>query len=178
MTKNKAMKRTIKYLIVLTAIIILVIAGKKSWEYYRKYIHSKRLKTGVDKINIPGGLKLKNIIQPVKTLVTLLIKNFSPSTFTVNQINAEIYTTGGTLIAEQDSPIEKPFRIEPNKNTPYTLPFNISAQALLQLISEAGGLTSVAANFLTTGKYGIAFIIKGFVTAENIKLDINEKISI
>lgn len=172
------MKRTIKYLIILASIIILAIAGKIGWGYYRKYAHSKRLKTGVDSFNLPDGIKLYNIVQPVKSLIKLLFKNFSPSKFTINQINVEIYNTDGTLVAEQDNPINKPFEISPNNNTTYTLPFTISTQAAKQLVSQAGGIASVIANYLTSGKYGIELVIKGFVVAEKYKIDLNEKITI
>ena len=66
----------------------------------------------------------------------------------------------------------------PKQNNILPLTFLITSSNFKRLIKESGGLTTVGANFLTTGSYGIPIHLKGFVEAEGISIDINEKITV
>ena len=164
---------------ILTAltIILLFVLGKKSYTYYKKYRHSKRLKISVRDVKIPK-LNLSSLLSDILAKVHLNIENFSPSNFSIQQISIDIFGTSGKLVAEQKNPLKEALTLKPNQSNIIALTFLISSHQLAQLIKEAGGIANVGANFLSSGKYGIPIRLKGFVVAENFTIDIDESLTI
>lgn len=166
-----------KKILAVIIIIALILAGKKGYGYLTKYRHSKKIKVNVDKFRFPD-LKLQNLITDVLTEVTIIIGNFSSSTFDIEQINIDVLDETGQLIAEQKNPLPKAIKLLPNQNNALVLTFLISPHHIRQLIKKAGGAINVGTRYLTTGKYGIPLQLKGFVVAEGFSKDINEKITV
>jgi hypothetical protein len=164
-------------LLTLVVIVVLVVLGRKGFTYIRKYRHSKRIKIGVEGVSFPR-LKLTNLIGEIATSIKLNIGNFSPSKFEIQQISIDVYDQQGNLIAEPQNPLSEPISIAPSQNNIFPLTYLLSAQKLKQIIRNAGGVANVSANYLTTGNYGIPLLLKGFVVAEGLKVDINEKITV
>ncbi len=167
------MKRKITILLIIT---ILALLAKKSWSYYTKYRHAQRLKISIKEFTLPQ-LHLSHVLSDILANVHIHLSNYSNSTFHIEQINVDVYTPSGKLVAEQAEPLKQAINIRPNKNNTLPLTFYISATNINQLIQEAGGITKATANYLLRGKYGITFHLKGFVVAEGIPIDINEKIT-
>ena len=164
-------------LITLVIVIVLIVLGRKGYSYVKKYRHSKRIKVGVDGVSFPK-LKLTNLIGEIATSIKLNIGNFSPSKFEVQQISIDVFDGKGNLIASPQNPLREPISIEPSQNNIFPLTYLLSSQQLKQIIRQAGGVANVGANYLTTGNYGIPLLLKGFVVAEGLKVDINEKITV
>jgi hypothetical protein len=168
------MKRIIVLIII---IVVVIILGKKAATYVTKYRHAKRLKIRVDDFDFPE-LDLKSLFSDIQAAVVLGIGNFSSSTFNVEQINVDVFSSTGQLIAEQKSPLTKGINILPNKDNQLALTFLISSNSIKQLIKNAGGTLNVGARKFTTGKYGFPLRLKGFVVAEGFPIDINETIEV
>lgn len=166
-----------KKIIALIIIIALILVGKKGYGYLTKYRHAKKIKVSVDKFRFPD-LKLQNLITDVLTEVTVIIGNFSSTTFNIEQINIDVLDETGQFIAEQKNPLPQAIQLLPNKNNALVLTFLISPQHIRQLIKKAGGAINVGTRYLTTGKYGIPLQLKGFVVAEGFSIDINENITV
>ncbi|MEW7279719.1 hypothetical protein ABW636_14090 [Aquimarina sp. 2201CG1-2-11] len=152
--------------------LVVFIASVKGWRVYRKVRHAKRLKIGVQKFHI-----LNFSFTPISNIV-LSLGNFSSSTFMISQIKVNAYTRDGQLLAEQIAPLANPFTLAPNQNSTLPLSFRINAANVISSLRSIGGLTSVAANYLTSGKYGLPIILQGFVEVENTQIPINEPITI
>ena len=166
-----------KRIIGLIVLIALIFLGKKSWGIIQKIRHAKRLKFAVSSVKFPK-LNLSNLFTDIETKVVLLLKNFSSSTFNLEQISIEVFSPSGKLVAEQKTPLKEAFEIKPNKNNELPLTFLISSSNLKALIKEAGGIANVGANFITTGEYGIPLHLKGFVVADGVTIDIDEQITV
>ncbi len=161
-----------KRLIVLFFVLFVFLAGAKGWRTYTKVRHAKRLKIGVQKFKI-----LSLSLTPISNII-LSLGNFSSSVFTISQIKIAVYTQNGELLAEQTAPLAKPFTLAPNQNSTLPLSFTIQATTVLRALKAIGGLSSVAANFITSGTYGLPIVLKGFVEAENITIPIEESLTI
>ncbi len=156
----------------LIILIFLVIAGKKGVTLFKKFRHAQRLKIGVSKF------KLLNISSTIQSNIVLNISNFSNTTFALDQINIDVYTPTGELLAKQVSPLKAPLFISPNQNTTLPIIYKINAPILISEIKKQGGITSVLANFLTSGKKGIPLILKGFIVSGMIEKSINETLTV
>ncbi len=152
--------------------LVVFIASVQGWRVYRKVRHAQRLKIGVQKFKI-----LNFSFTPVSNIV-LSLGNFSSSTFMISQIKVAAYTQDGQLLAEQTAPLANSFTLLPNQNSTLPLAFSIKAATVISALQSIGGLTSVAANYLTSGKYGLPIVLKGFVEAENTQIPIHEPITI
>ncbi|WP_128755340.1 hypothetical protein [Aquimarina sediminis] len=139
---------------------------------YIKIRHAQRLKIGVEKFKI-----LSLSLHPVSNII-LSLGNYSSSTFTISQIKVNAYTIDGQLLAEQSAPLSQSFTLNPNQNSALPLSFVINAAVVIGALKSIGGLSSLAANYLTSGTYGLPIVLKGFVVAENIQIPIEEPITI
>lgn len=166
------MKRKIVIVVVL---IIVLIAAKKGYQYYQKYRGSEDIYVTIDKFQFPE-LNLSSIFGEVLTKVTIIINNYSPETFHVQQLQINVLGENNEMLAEQQYPIHQPLTIKPNQANKFALNLLLSPFTLKQLIKSAGGIATVGANYLVNGKYNIPIQIVGFVRAEGIKIPINEKI--
>lgn len=162
------MKKAISLILVL----LVALLGVKGWRIFAKVRHAKRLKIGVEKF------KLLNLSLSPSSTIVLTIGNYSPSTFIISQIHIEVYTKKGLLLAEQKEPLVQPITLTPNQNTPLPLSYRINAQVVITALTAIGGLSSVAANYITSGKYGLPVVLKGFVEADHIQIPIEESITI
>ncbi|WP_062055870.1 hypothetical protein [Aquimarina longa] len=161
-----------KKILLVSLLIFIFIASTQGWRIYNKIRHAKRLKIGVQKF------KLLNLsLTPVSNIIVSL-GNFSSSTFTIAQIKVNAYTQDGKLLAEQTTPLAQPFVLKPNQNSILPLSFTIDTTVVLLALKSIGGLSSLAANYLTTGQYGLPIVLKGFVETENIQVPINQSITI
>lgn len=167
------MKKVIGFVIV----IVLVFLGRQGYVKIIKLRHAQRLKIAVENFTIPK-INISSLFTNVPINLTLSLKNFSKSAFNLEQINVEVFSLSGELIAEQTNPLQESKKLLPNQSNLLPLSFLISPQNFKNLIRETGGITSVGANFLTSGKYGIPLRLKGFVVAEGFKVDINETITV
>ncbi len=156
----------------LISLLILAPLGVTGWHIFKKIRHAKRLTIGVEKFKL-----LNFSLSPVSNIV-LSLGNFSPSTFTISQIKVDAYTENGQVLAAQAAPLAQSFTLQPNQNSTLPLSYTISAQVVISALQGIGGLSSVAANFLTTGKYGLPIVLKGFVEAESISIPIEETLII
>lgn len=156
---------------------MLLFLGKKSWGYYNKYQHANRIKVGVESFNFPK-LNLSSLLSDIELNINIGLSNFSPSTFSITQINVDVFDTEDKLIAEQTAPLKDKVVMSPNKNTTLPLTYNISSQMLNNLIMAAGGYISVGQHYITTGEYGIKIKLKGFVDADGFTIAINETMTV
>ncbi|MEW7289639.1 hypothetical protein ABW637_03725 [Aquimarina sp. 2304DJ70-9] len=90
----------------------------------------------------------------------------------------DAYTEDGQLLAEQAAPLAQPLALQPNQNSILPLSYTITPQVVISALQSIGGLSSVAANFLTTGKYGLPIVLRGFVEAESIQIPIEKTLII
>jgi len=158
-------------------LIALVFFGKKGFAKIIKFRNAKRLKIGIDSFNLPK-LNLTSLFTNIPVNINLSLNNFSKSTFNIEQIGVDVFSPSGKLIAEQTNPLKEAKQILPNQNNILPLAFLISPQNFKDLIRETGGIANAGANFLTSGNYGVPIHLKGFVVAEGITIDINEKITV
>lgn len=161
-----------KKIVVISLLIFIFIASTQGWRIYTKIRHAKRLKIGVQKFRL-----LNLSLTPVSNII-LSLGNFSNSTFIISQIKVNAYTVSGQLLAEQTTPLAQAFTLLPNQNSTLPLSFTIDATTVLNALASIGGLSSVAANYITSGKYGLPIVLKGFVEVENIQIPIEESITI
>ncbi|WP_271729383.1 hypothetical protein [Aquimarina algiphila] len=161
-----------KKIFVVSLLLFVLLASTQGWRIYTKIRHAKRLKIGVQKFRL-----LSISLTPVSNII-LSLGNFSSSTFTISQIKVDAYTQDGQLLAEQTAPLTQPFTLNPNQNSALPLSFAINATVVIGALKSIGGLTSVAASFITSGTYGLPIVLKGFVEAENIQIPINESLTI
>jgi hypothetical protein len=161
-----------KKVIVFSLLLFVFLASVKGWRIYTKIRHAKRLKIGVQKFRL-----LSLSLTPISNII-LSLGNFSSSIFTISQIKVDVYTNDGQLLAEQTAPLAKPFVLNPNQNSALPLSFSINATTVITALKAIGGLSSLAANYITSGNYGLPIVLKGFVEAENIQIPIEESLII
>jgi len=166
-----------KKIIGLLVVAALIITGKQGWAAIQKIRDAKRLKFGVESVDFPK-LNLSSLLSSIETNVELLINNFSGSTFNIEQISIEVLSPSGKVVAEQKQPLSESFEIAPNQNNLLPLSFLISSQNLKLLVRESGGIANVGASFITTGSYGISLRLQGFVVADGVTIDIDEKLTV
>ncbi len=166
-----------KKVIAVLLILVVLIFGKKGWSFIQKFRHAKRLKISVEGIRFPK-LSLKNLIGDIALKVRLNLANFSPSSFNLEQVSVDVFNKAGEQIGTQQNPLREPILINSNQNNLVTTDYLISSSAIRNLIRDAGGGGAVASNYLTEGKYGIPILLKGFVVAEGVKVEVNEKLEV
>lgn len=162
------MKKTLKILLIICIVAILV----QGTRLLRKFHHANRLKINVKRF------RLINISSEISSSIILEVGNFSKSTFKINQVSIEVFTKSGEILARPKAPLSKPFKLKPNQNNELPIDFQISTPVVLSELKRMGGITSVLSNFLTSGKYGLELQLRGFIVAQNIKIDINQTINV
>lgn len=150
----------------------LLVVGVKGVALYKKFRHSNRLKVRVRKF------KLMNLSSEIDSNIVLEIGNFSKSTFKINQVSFEVFTQSGEILARQKAPLQNPITLQPNQNNIIPIAFTINRYVALSELKKIGGTSSVIANFLTDGKHNLKLNLKGFVVAENIKININQTLNV
>lgn len=161
-----------KKIVGLIAVVILIVAGKKGMALFEKFRHANRLQIGVEKF------KLLNLSSQINSSIILTVGNFSPSSFIIDQINVNAYTATGELLAKQVTPLRKPLLVRPNQNNILPLTYKINTPVVVSELKKIGGVSSVLANFLTSGKNGLPIVLKGFVSSGTITKEINNPITV
>lgn len=161
-----------KKLIGLIIVISLIFLGQSGVVLFEKIRHAKRLEIGVAKF------KLVNLSSKIQSNLVLTIGNFSSSTFSVDQINISAYTTTGQLLAQQIAPLPQSILLQPNQNNLLPLAYRLNTPVLLSELKKIGGVSSVLANYLTKGKYGLPIVLKGFVVSGSIETEIQTSITV
>lgn len=149
--------------------------------------HAKRLFVGVSSIKPQSGQNIASFLGGVKLDVSVLLKNFSPSAFNVEQMKIDIYTTTGNEVklAGQPAPLDENVTVNPETNTELNLTFDGSIHGFVDLLkNQVSGINSWSdalsrlEQWLTTGELGATVKAKGFVVAEGVKIDINQTVNI
>ena len=158
-------------------VVGLFFLAKKGFGFYKKIQHAKRLKIQVLGVALPK-IDLSNFFKDILAKITVGVQNFSATPYNIEQVSIEVLSESGQVVAAQKNPLAQPISIAPNQNNEVPINFLLSAKNMGLLIKEAGGITTVGASFLTTGKYGIKLQLKGFVQAEGFTIPLNEKITV
>ena len=153
-------------------LMVLVVAGAKGWRIFKKIRHARRLKISLAKF------KLLKLSTQIDSNIVLQIGNFSSSTFKINQVSIDLYTTTEEVLAAQKAPLLSPITITPNKNTLLPIGYKINLPVALNQLKRIGGIATVATNYLTTGKNGLTLVLKGFIEADGVTISINETINV
>ncbi|UZO79752.1 hypothetical protein NBT05_12415 [Aquimarina sp. ERC-38] len=161
-----------KKIIAITVLLMTLLAGHKGWKVVKKLRHAGRLQIGVAKF------KIRNLSTTIKSEVILSIGNFSPSTFVIDQIGINIYTTTGELLATQTNPLPSPITLLPNQNSKLPLTYGINTAVLLSQVHKIGGISSILANQITEGKNGLPIVLKGFIASGNLTKDIDQPLTV
>jgi len=163
---------TLKKTLLIISILFLVALGRKGWQTFKKLRHSKRLRLRVKKF------KLLRFSKEIDSNIQIEIGNFSASTFRIDQVSLELFTPSGEILARQKAPLFKSIVLKPNQNNVLPIDFAISTSVAVKELNRIGGVSSVIANFLTDNKHGLKLSLRGFVVAENVKIDINQTINV
>ncbi|NQY68527.1 MAG: hypothetical protein HRT72_12510 [Flavobacteriales bacterium] len=166
-----------KTILKILALAVSAFGAKKGYDYFKKYRNIKKLSIGIDSFKLPK-LNLKSLFGNIKASVTIGIKNFSESAYSLEQVKVDVFTLAGDLLGEQSTLLADSVSIVPNEHTAFSLDYSIPSVKLQELLQAQGGVAVVAMRFLDSGKYGIQLVLKGFIVSEGITIDINENITI
>lgn len=174
------MKKAFIAILIIAALVSAVYFGQK---YLKKYSDLDMLMYDIDsvKLNVPFNSiadvpatlgELLSLTIPVD--INFLFQNHSESDFTVNSIYLELYTTDNDLIAYQDE-VKDEFKVEAKKNNYALFSFNLYLTGLKKLIKQydttlLGSVSKLFNTYFTTKKFGFKVRLKGWVTAEGIKV--------
>jgi hypothetical protein len=182
----------IKHYVFIAVVIFSLWVG---WYFYNKAKNAKNLEPGI------AGFKLKVQIRNVGDLIllfsdiaslsvpaeiTVSIKNFSSSEYTVSQMKVDIFTESGQLLAGVDKPLSGSVKIIPADTTLIPIDYNLKLNALISLAQKASVNGSsgqeqaynLLMNYVSSGKIGVNIVAKGFIVAEGIQINIDETILI
>lgn len=166
-----------KKVITILLVLVSLFSAKKGWAYYNKYSDALRIKVGVEGFSFPK-LDLSSLLSDLVVNISLGIKNYSSSTFLLEQVSIDVFSIDGILVAEQKAPLNSIFKIRANDNNLLPIDFYISKSNTHALVKQAGGIGAVSLNHSLTGKYGIPLTMKGFIKSEGLTIDINETIEV
>ncbi len=176
-------------IIIITVIVLLLgVGGFYGHKYYKKYQDSSLLgfETGTIEIpvfqinnisEIPG--KVIDILDGWTTIKAgIILKNYSKSKYTINQIHVSLYTKEDTLFAEPLSMLETDLVIKPNGKTEVQFEYEVGTAGIKELIKNYKGvnyllkMTNALTNYYNKNELGIEVVAKGYVVAENIPFNI------
>ena len=149
--------------------------------------HAKRLFVDVSSVKPVAISSMTDLLGGFKLNVGVLLKNFSPTGYNVEQMKINLYTTteNGTTLASQPAPLQEAKYVEANKNTTLDMEFDANingfADLLINQVKEVNSWDEALSrlmNWVTTGKLGVTVRAKGFVVAEGVKIDIDQKVDI
>ena len=186
-----------KTIIIITVIILaLGTAGFFGYKLYKKYDDTELLQYEVEGFDFDLNLKtLAGVAAASKSIVSgwlgsdlkMKIRNQSDSNYTVNSLFVELFTLDGTLIASPIVVVDK-FSIDSKKENNISIKYDISLAGLKHFAKQLGitGLGDYATiyklllKYYNDGKIGTSLILKGYISAENlpVNIPINETIEI
>jgi hypothetical protein len=143
----------------------------------------KKAKVGVQEFNILDNLNLQTINTGINTAINLKLQNYSSNNYQLEQLQVDLYTPSGQLLAEQQEPI-KPKEIKANSNTTVTINHFIKSENFLNLLSENNYIdkretaVEIALKLLSMDMKGLKLTVKGFVIIDGFEVKINENITL
>jgi len=169
------MKKTV---IIILIVIVLITGLYFGLKYYKKY---KNLNYLVPELNdFSFDWAGKNAMQIVTDIsdrsttanLSLKIKNFSDSKYTVNSLFVKVYSMNDTYIGGQINPYTDTIEILPNSEIIVNLKIDLSTAGITQLAKQLGniGLLQLATNYYTKGIIGTQIKLKGNLSAEGLKV--------
>lgn len=186
------MKAKRKHIIITAIIIIVIAAGFIAWKLYKKYKESQKLTIGNISLSPEKPLNnAQNLFEALQSGLNLTgyveIKNYSGKEFTLSQAKLDCLSSETQkTIAEQTNILSQNITIEKNKTTQIPLQYKVNIINILPLFRESGlipkekTLWQIITNFSQYAQNinirNLQFILKGFIEAEGITLNINELI--
>ncbi len=159
------MKRTIIIIIVVVFILTTVyFAGKKISQLTAQTFDIDGIEIDKHTLTIGG----------VHGVLNLVISNFAKKGYTIDNINVELYSLDGNLIAYQTAPMQDEIKINPKTNNIVSIPLyfksNFIYQMYNQLKDKYSSVNELFDNYKATGHFGTKVIAKGFVMKNGMKL--------
>lgn len=161
--------------------ILLIIITIGLVLLYKKSQAAKQLKVTGTKFRIDAQRAdiLKYVAgTPLPITTFLTISNYSKNSFRLEQINLDIYSIDGVLIASQTLPLNNAVIIKPSENTEFKLLFDVKALVLIKAITKDSKVLEILTSYFTTQTFGKKVVLKGTVRAEGLSIAINETIDI
>ena len=112
----------------------------------------------------------------------LQISNFAKKGYKIDNVNIELYSLDGNLIAYQKEPLKETIEIQPQANNIIDIPLyfksNFLHQLYKQLKDKYSSVQELLNNYLATGHFGTEVIVRGFALKNGMKLnfEINKEV--
>ncbi len=172
-----------KKIIIYSIIAVLVVLAFFGIKKAKKMLALKKAKVNVLDFQLLDNIGVKTLNTGFNTKVDLKLQNYSPNTYQLEQLQVDLYTPSGQLLAEQQQPI-KPTEIKPNANTTVSINHYIKSEKFLDLLSENDYIDKketvleIAMKLLSMDLSGVNLTIKGFAIIDGLEIPINENISL
>lgn len=159
---------------------VVIVAVVFAFIYFRKKIgNTQYLKPSASnfKFNINSVTDIATgILNGFDADAVLTIKNFSTTKYNISALKGDVFTTDGTIIAEQINPMNAPFDILPGASVVFPMKYKINAGALAPIVKQLGknNVMSLLMSYLNDRTIGANVQIKGFFVSEGIQFDLNE----
>ncbi len=143
----------------------------------------KKAKVNVLSFNIKDKLNLQTLNTGVNTETKIKLQNYSSNDYDLEQLQVDLYTPSGVLLAEQQAPL-KPIEIKANSNTNVSVAHFIKSQNFLDWLSENNfidkreTLVEIALKLLSMDLSGLKLTVKGFAVIDGLEIPINENITL
>ena len=127
---------------------------------------------------------IKNGLLDYQVKLNVILKNYSSTELSINQIKTEIYTNKNVLLLEQDKPLTKSYTAKANSVLKIPVLFNLDTTGVINFLTSSGIINSWAdlgnalKKYANTGEFGIPLIVSGFVQAEGLQYKFNETINV
>jgi len=175
-------------------IIFVILSFGIAFKFYKKYKNSEKLKIG--DVSLKATKEIKNLNDLISVINTGLIlkgfvqiRNFSSQDFTLNQISIDGFSpVSNKLIAEQTNIIQKDIVIKSKQVTNIPIEYKLNISKAISLFSESGVIpeNTTVWNIIThpvmyydsVNLKKLKVILKGFIQAEGITLNINQELFI
>jgi len=160
-------------------IVVVIIAVIIAFIYFRKKINNTEfLKTEVGKVNIKiNSLQdvLIGLVSGYEADIEMVVKNFSPQKYSFSNVLANLYTKDGAVLAEQQTPINKPTALEPGQSVTIPIKYKLNAGALRDIIVQLGStdIKKTLESYLNTRLLGADINVKGYVSSGNLKINLD-----
>lgn len=172
-------------------IVLVIVTLGLAYKYYKKAKDTEKLKIGNISLKATKEIKDFNDLLDVFQNGIILkgfvqIRNFSGQDYTLNQISIDGFTPiSDKLIAEQTNIIKNNILLKNKKETNIPLEYKVDIMSALSLFKESGVIpedttlweviTHPAKYYETTNLNKLKIILKGFIEAEGITLNINQE---
>jgi len=186
------MKAKRKHIIITAIIITVIAAGFIAYKLYKKYKESQKLTIGNISLSPEKPLNnAQNLLEALQSGLTLTgyveIKNYSSKEFILSQAKLDCLSPETKkTIAEQTNILSQNITISKNTETQIPLQYKVNLINILplfresQLIPKDKTIWQIITNFSQYAQNinirNLQFILKGFIEAEGITLNINQTI--